>query len=381
MGFNPLIALQGQVPDYAGGMQNALMNMNALKQQNINNERQNQLMQMEQQKQTQQGEDRRYKLFQDMGVMADNIVQNTQSDEQANAAYQNMRRNLPPSLIQAMQLPESVTRAQLGEFSAAVKSKAPVKPTTAMQNAAFVHPNDTEAQRDFVANSDSKSGGKTSNQKDFDTYQDLKKTDPESALEFGRAAGFVNKEGQELSVHLQKRLSDATDAATESRINAEEFNSLADQFENSTIKGGLFGSTWAEALKEFTGSQDADSILRKRYYSVRASEVVKNLPPGAASDTDIALAMQGFPSEKANKEQIASFLRGTAKLEMLADEYNTFKAKYISEKGTERGLLEAWRETKSPSQEQPTDDDLALEWAQANPNDPRAQKIMKLLGR
>jgi len=200
-------------------------------------------------------------------------------------------------------------------------------------------------------NTPTESGAVTpsSRQKEWDQYQMLLQTDPAAAKSFGMSAGFVGGEGSELSVHLQKRLSAATDAAQEARTNAAQFSVLANEFEKSDIGAGYFGSTWTEKMKEFSGTQDADSLLRKRYLALRSSQVVKNLPPGAASDADIAMALEGWPPANAKKEMVAQFMRGMAKLESYQDTFETYKAGYISDKGTERGLLETWRaETGKP---------------------------------
>ena len=204
------------------------------------------------------------------------------------------------------------------------------------------------AARDSLIKRDPSLTGRklTATEKDWKRYQELKKTDPEGAKQYGIATGFLSKEGKELSVHLQKRLSAANDAAREARSNVVEFRSLADQFDKSGITGGMF-SKWAESLKSFTGNQDAKTALRERFFAVRGSEVMDSLPPGAASDIDVKNAMKGFPDDTANGKTIASFLRGLAKMEEASDRYNTFVAEYISDPNNrgERGLLKAWRES------------------------------------
>ena len=186
--------------------------------------------------------------------------------------------------------------------------------------------------------------GRTSTIKDFEYYKDLKKTDPEAAKQFGIDAGLVSRQGIDLSSHLQKRLSESSDAAVESRNNAGRFRVLSEDFEKADVGGGLFQGSWGEKIKELSGTQDAVTSLRKRYNSVRASQVVANLPPGAASDTDIALALSGWPGDNATGEQISSFMNGLAKLEDFNSEFNAFKADYISNEGHERNLLRVWEE-------------------------------------
>lgn len=183
----------------------------------------------------------------------------------------------------------------------------------------------------------------TTAQRDWKEYQRLKKENPEEARQYGQAAGFVSKEGRELSSGLQKRLSEATDEAVKSGANVVRYNDLASQVDDANLQGGWAGQA-GEMLKNITGNQDFRSELRKDYYAIRGSEVVNNLPPGAASDADIAMAMAGFPDQNANGQQIASFLRGLAKINEFQKQYNEFKADYISDNGTERNMLSAWKE-------------------------------------
>lgn len=181
--------------------------------------------------------------------------------------------------------------------------------------------------------------------KDLRFYQELKKTDPELAVAFGQERGYVSEEGKELSQFLQKRLAESTDAAIKSEGNSRGFNVLADEFAKADIQSGWPGQ-WSEALKQATGSQDAVSELRKKFNAIKASQVVNNLPPGAASDADIALALSGFPDSTANPQYLASFLRGLAKLEDASAEFNEFKADYISKNGHERNMLATWKKEK-----------------------------------
>jgi hypothetical protein len=177
---------------------------------------------------------------------------------------------------------------------------------------------------------------------EWQQYQELKRTDPAGAVAFGQAAGFVDKDGK-LSAFAEKTLSQATNEAVEATNNQERFTALADELEASDFGGGLFGGSWREKLKDITGQQDAVTELRKKFNGIKASQVVNNLPPGAASDADIALALSGFPSDNYNAAQLASFMRGLAKLEGYRGQFAEFRANYISENKNESGLLKAWK--------------------------------------
>jgi len=201
-------------------------------------------------------------------------------------------------------------------------------------------------QREMVRRESTIAGG-SQNQPakvlEWQEYQRLQATDPQAAQQFGQAAGFLDKDGK-ISSFAEKELSKATNEAVEATNNVERFNALADEIKAADFGGGLFGGSWKEKLKDITGQQDAVTELRRKFNGIKASQVVNNLPPGAASDADIALALSGFPSDNYNAAQLSSFMRGLAKLEEYRGQFAEFKANYISENKNERGLLKAWKE-------------------------------------
>ncbi len=190
----------------------------------------------------------------------------------------------------------------------------------------------------------------TSSQRDFETYRNLKKTDPEAAKEFGRQAGFVSKEGQDLSAHMEKRLSTASDAAIEAGNNVRRLDDLSQQFREADLGSGLWGSTWPEKLKEITGKQDADSELRRAYRQIRTSQAMANLPPGAASEKDVELVLGDFPAPNANPEFIADFLGAMSRIEKVQQDFQEHKARFITKNGHERGMMDAWKAKFAPAE-------------------------------
>lgn len=194
--------------------------------------------------------------------------------------------------------------------------------------------------------------GSTSSMKDFKYYQNLKKNEPEAAQQFGRQKGYISKSGEELSVFQQKNLDNAQNTAIESESKANSYDDLATQFTNNSndLGGGIFGS-WKDGLKTATGNEDAVSSLRRAWIATKNKEAIQSLPPGSASDPDIKMAQGGFLSNDANPKEVASFLRGIAKIERYKSEYNNFKAEYISKKNDTRGLLKAWQKKNKKTQD------------------------------
>lgn len=153
------------------------------------------------------------------------------------------------------------------------------------------------------------------------------------------------RQAGKLSAGLEKFLIDAQDRVVSAQRNANNYDVLAKDFEQRNLEGGV-KSTFSETLKGILGTQDDVSEFRRRFNQVRLSEGLKNLPPGPATDRDVKEAFKGVPKESASVEQVASFLRGAARLARFEAGYNQFKADFISAdtvgRGT-RGLNKAWR--------------------------------------
>lgn len=187
----------------------------------------------------------------------------------------------------------------------------------------------------------------TSNQKDWNTYQQLLKTDPEQAAAFGRAAGFSSKEGQQLSSFGEKQVSVASDEYNNANAAVTKYQNLADVIRSKKLGGGL-GASWAEAIKEYTGDQNEITQLRKAVSEIVNGEALKALPPGPATDRDIALVREPFPTAKANGEYIANWLEAVSRLNQKRAEYAEHKATFIAQNGGQRNkagetVLSTWK--------------------------------------
>lgn len=145
-----------------------------------------------------------------------------------------------------------------------------------------------------------------------------------------------------LSSKAEKAIIDSQDSYFKSGESARKMELLANDFSRLSVGGGL-KSTVTESLKDILGSQDEVSTARKRFNAIRSSQATTNLPPGPASDKDIALALSGFPKENANANQVISFLKGQAKLARIDEKFNEFKAGFISNNNSVKGLIPAWK--------------------------------------
>lgn len=100
-------------------------------------------------------------------------------------------------------------------------------------------------------------------------------------------------------------------------------------------EGGGYGALTnaTEWLKNATGNQDALTDMRKEYIRLRNTQAIKMLPPGVATDKDVAMALEGFPSPSADAGTLSSFLRGMAKLNQAAAVGENAKSEWVNSVG------------------------------------------------
>ncbi len=150
------------------------------------------------------------------------------------------------------------------------------------------------------------------------------------------------RQGRKLSAASEKAMIEAQDAAMAAGRSVYELQAIANDYETLDPAAGM-SARWQESIKKVAGTEDAVSVLRARYSTVRNSEAIKNLPPGVATDKDIQLALEGFLPATANPKQVASFLRGLSKMAAVDEAFQSYKARYIDDNNGARGLLDAWK--------------------------------------
>lgn len=145
----------------------------------------------------------------------------------------------------------------------------------------------------------------------------------------------LNELGQKattLDDGAKKLVNDSAIASVAADQSAGQMLDLASQLEK---QGGGYGafSTANEFLKSTTGNQDALSNMRREYMRLRNTQAIRNLPPGSASDADVAMAMSGFPEASADAKTLSSFLKGMAKLNQISAAGENAKSEWVNAVG------------------------------------------------
>lgn len=135
-----------------------------------------------------------------------------------------------------------------------------------------------------------------------------------------------------LSVNMEKSIEKSVNDSTASVNSADSMSALAQQFRQEKPTTGIFGSA-NNMFSKLTGSETALRDLRIRQNSIVNSQVLKFLPPGPATDRDVAIAREGAPSTWDDPELVANWLDANARLERRAAQFNDFKAEWMSANG------------------------------------------------
>ena len=150
----------------------------------------------------------------------------------------------------------------------------------------------------------------------------------------------------DLSVFAQKSIDEAVRESNAARTKGLQAMSLAKRYEVVQPTPG-FGGTALSAFNDFLGTQGDADMLKREFNGFVNNSVMLSLPPGAASDSDVALARSGFPDARYNADLIQKYLKGVAKASAIVSEYEQQRAEYISKnKGNQAGFLEEWNNFK-----------------------------------
>jgi hypothetical protein len=140
----------------------------------------------------------------------------------------------------------------------------------------------------------------------------------------------IQKNLSDIPSDTRKLINESATLAATSKQSADQFNDLAKRLDASGGGYGVFSSA-SDFLKKGAGFQGGMTQLRQEYTRLRNTAAIKSLPPGPATDKDIAMALKGFPSDNASAGDLSSFLRGMAKLQDVDASINNAKTDWLAQ--------------------------------------------------
>ena len=102
-------------------------------------------------------------------------------------------------------------------------------------------------------------------------------------------------------------------------------------FDNNLLQSGSAGlaSDFFEVTKTIAGKRDEESFLRTAYTREKNTEIINSLPPGVASDRDIAIFSEGFPPGNAQITEILAFLQAAQRINSLVQDESLLVEQHI----------------------------------------------------
>jgi hypothetical protein len=140
----------------------------------------------------------------------------------------------------------------------------------------------------------------------------------------------IQKNLTDIPADTRKLINESAVLAATSKQSAGQFNDLAKRLDEAGGGYGVFSSA-SDFLKKGAGFQGGMTQLRQEYTRLRNTAAIKSLPPGPATDNDIAMALKGFPSDNASAGDLSSFLRGMAKLQDVDASVNNAKTDWLAQ--------------------------------------------------
>ncbi len=143
-----------------------------------------------------------------------------------------------------------------------------------------------------------------------------------------------------LSSEVTKFLLATNKLTSEADTNIIKFETLADLVLENVTEAGVF-RTGVEWLKRLRGGEDIQTKLLTEFASITFKDAVNNLPPGAASDRDVKLALKGVPTDTVNAQGMADYLRALANVNKAIAKENRFTLSHFDSGGTVTNLQAA----------------------------------------
>jgi hypothetical protein len=139
----------------------------------------------------------------------------------------------------------------------------------------------------------------------------------------------INAKLTELPADTRKLVNESAVLASTSKQAANQMNDLASRIEGLGGYGSF--SRLSEFAKSTIGAEGYETSLRQEYGRLRNSAAIKALPPGPATDKDIAMALSEFPKNTSDSKLVAQFLRGMAKMQDIEAAVSNAKTDWLAQ--------------------------------------------------
>jgi hypothetical protein len=117
-----------------------------------------------------------------------------------------------------------------------------------------------------------------------------------------------------VSSPVETRINKITEESTKASVAMSRNRALQQQLlANPDKSTGIVSQIRTSAL-DLAGKRDEEEEAKTLFLRTRNTDIINSLPPGVASDTDVRIFSQGFPSENASTEEITRYLQAEERI-------------------------------------------------------------------
>lgn len=117
-----------------------------------------------------------------------------------------------------------------------------------------------------------------------------------------------NDEQGAVPAAVEKRMIQISEGSTKAGILLSRNKALRDSLNAGDAKTSGLLSDFRTAVLDLAGMRDREEEDKTAYLRTRNTDIINGLPPGVASDADIQLFSQGFPTARASRQEILNYL-------------------------------------------------------------------------
>ena len=145
------------------------------------------------------------------------------------------------------------------------------------------------------------------------------------------------KERGSIPANVEKRIIDMDVDSEKATIAFGRARKLKEDLMASPDKKAGIVSDLRTQVLDFAGLRDAEEERKTKFLRTRNTDIINSLPPGIASDTDVRIFSQGFPSGDATTEEIIRYLEAEEKILAAQSDMSALFQQHIN-KQVENGI-------------------------------------------
>jgi hypothetical protein len=136
----------------------------------------------------------------------------------------------------------------------------------------------------------------------------------DGSIDYGKLEEVTKSEGRgSVGSNVEKRNNEISAESTKASIGLARNRQLQQELFTTEKTAGILSDLRTSVL-DIAGLRDAEEEAKTAFLRTRNTDIINSLPPGVASDTDVRIFSQGFPSANASKEEILRYLQAEERI-------------------------------------------------------------------